>query len=134
MDAVAATATGVAAPTLGADAVLAGVAGTVAEEGPKVVAAAKASRWDVGCCGFWCLQWLAKRFSRGKIASCVERMHTQRYIGCFLSAVGAEKPPRSFPTGRMGGGISRASGCQRPTFGAQCKWCPERGNPPTNGF
>ena len=41
MDAVAATAAGAATPALGADAVLAGVAGTVAEEGPKVVAAAE---------------------------------------------------------------------------------------------
>jgi len=47
VDAVAATASGVAAPAVGADAVLAGVAGTVAEEGPKVVAAAK-EEWAVG--------------------------------------------------------------------------------------
>eukprot|EP00435_Cladocopium_sp_Y103_P022789 s574_g5.t1 len=47
VDAVAATATGVAAPTVGADAVLAGVAGTVAVEGPKVVAAAK-EEWALG--------------------------------------------------------------------------------------
>jgi len=47
VDAVAATATGVAAPTVGADAVLAGVAGTVAVEGPKVVAAAE-EEWALG--------------------------------------------------------------------------------------
>lgn len=49
MDAVAATAAGAATPALGADAVLAGVAGTVAEEGPKVVAAAQ----DPSSSSFW---------------------------------------------------------------------------------